>query len=384
MPAQITSFSPEWVFDSTTSIVINGTGFSGTPGRNTVLMDGISATVTGDTPTAVTFTKPGGVTKDVFVTIQVENLDDPGPANKPIFVAATDTTLKTGFPSSQEPGPLESFTTEVKNVAEAKDYMRALAILTYLRDVFALTEDLLVSDSDMIARISGSPAAISIAASRIVARLAAGDVGAKTIQEVLSLLLTTKGDLAGFTTTPVRIPVGTDGQLLEADSGEAAGVKWADAVASGKILQFAFDEATGVISTTADMLWDNTPPTTSDGAEWASISGFTPISGTSKIMIRSTALYGANAGQEITTALFVPAEQADAYGVAAETAESASRLLTIPCTAILDSWGAATARDVTARFGRGGSATVYVNAENGAGRFSTVPKSYLWVWEIAT
>ena len=39
--------------------------------------------------------------------------------------------------------------------------------------------------------------------------------------------LTTKGDLFGYTTTEARLAVGTNGQVLTADSSEAAGVKWA-------------------------------------------------------------------------------------------------------------------------------------------------------------
>ena len=38
--------------------------------------------------------------------------------------------------------------------------------------------------------------------------------------------LTTKGDLYGYSTTNTRVPVGTDGQVLTADSTQAAGVKW--------------------------------------------------------------------------------------------------------------------------------------------------------------
>ena len=40
--------------------------------------------------------------------------------------------------------------------------------------------------------------------------------------------LTTKGDLYGFSTVNARIPVGTNGQVLTADSAQALGVKWAD------------------------------------------------------------------------------------------------------------------------------------------------------------
>jgi len=48
-------------------------------------------------------------------------------------------------------------------------------------------------------------------------------------QSHAGLDLTTLGDLHGFSTVDARIPIGTDGQHLEADSGEALGLKWANA-----------------------------------------------------------------------------------------------------------------------------------------------------------
>lgn len=42
--------------------------------------------------------------------------------------------------------------------------------------------------------------------------------------------LTTKGDIIGFSTVNARIPVGTDGQVLTADSTQSLGLKWATAV----------------------------------------------------------------------------------------------------------------------------------------------------------
>ena len=44
-----------------------------------------------------------------------------------------------------------------------------------------------------------------------------------------SATLTTKGDILGYDTGINRLAVGTDDQVLIADSGEALGVKWADA-----------------------------------------------------------------------------------------------------------------------------------------------------------
>jgi len=44
--------------------------------------------------------------------------------------------------------------------------------------------------------------------------------------------LTTKGDVYGYDTAPARIPIGTNGQVLTADSTQALGLKWAAAASS--------------------------------------------------------------------------------------------------------------------------------------------------------
>ena len=49
--------------------------------------------------------------------------------------------------------------------------------------------------------------------------------------------LTTKGDLFGFDTADARIPVGTNGHVLTADSAQSLGVKWAAPAGGGKVLQ---------------------------------------------------------------------------------------------------------------------------------------------------
>jgi hypothetical protein len=56
--------------------------------------------------------------------------------------------------------------------------------------------------------------------------------------------LTTKGDVWGYSTTNARVPVGTNGQILTADSAEATGVKWATPAGGGGMTQIA----TGTLS----------------------------------------------------------------------------------------------------------------------------------------
>ena len=47
--------------------------------------------------------------------------------------------------------------------------------------------------------------------------------------------LTTKGDLYGFSTLDARIPIGTNNQVLTADSAQALGLKWATPSAGGAV-----------------------------------------------------------------------------------------------------------------------------------------------------
>lgn len=57
--------------------------------------------------------------------------------------------------------------------------------------------------------------------------------GSAWIAVASSSPLTTKGDLYGYSTTGARVPVGTNGQVLTADSTAATGVAWATAASGG-------------------------------------------------------------------------------------------------------------------------------------------------------
>lgn len=92
--------------------------------------------------------------------------------------------------------------------------------------------------------------------------------------------LTTKGDLYTYSTTNARLPVGTNGQLLSADSGEATGLKWITASGTGTV--------TSVAMTVPAFLSVSGSPVTTAGTLAVSLSG--------------TALPIANGGTAGTTA----------------------------------------------------------------------------------
>lgn len=78
--------------------------------------------------------------------------------------------------------------------------------------------------------------------------------------------LTTKGDVWGYSTLDARIPIGTNGQVLTADSAQTLGLKWATVTGSGDVVGpssavnndlAAFDLTTGKLIKDSGILTSN-------------------------------------------------------------------------------------------------------------------------------
>ena len=90
--------------------------------------------------------------------------------------------------------------------------------------------------------------------------------------------LTTKGDLYTYSTLDTRLGVGTNGQVLQADSTAATGLKWATpAGGGGKVLQVVTANTTAVKNTSSTSY-----------ADTDLTASITPSASTSKILVLVT------------------------------------------------------------------------------------------------
>jgi hypothetical protein len=131
--------------------------------------------------------------------------------------------------------------------------------------------------------------------------------------------LTTKGDLYTYSTADARLGVGTNGQILTADSAEATGLKWATpAGGGGKVLQVVnvtYNTSTTVASTSY-----------TDSGLTASI---TPSSSASKVLViygmpiqvsrDNYFAYGTHRLLRGATAILEPTTSQSSAGISVET-----------------------------------------------------------------
>ena len=93
---------------------------------------------------------------------------------------------------------------------------------------------------------------------------------------IQNAIVDAKGDLIGATAadTPARLAVGTNGQVLTADSTAATGIKWATPAGGGKVLQVVYGSYSPETSVTSATYVDTGLTAT-----------ITPSSATSKVLV---------------------------------------------------------------------------------------------------
>lgn len=93
--------------------------------------------------------------------------------------------------------------------------------------------------------------------------------------DLVAVSVTTKGDLQTYSSSPDRLPVGTDDQLLSADSTESTGLKWVDAPESsplttkGDVYTYDTDNTRLAVGTDGQALVADSSTTT--GLKWADL-----------------------------------------------------------------------------------------------------------------
>jgi hypothetical protein len=123
-------------------------------------------------------------------------------------------------------GYIEFTTGDVLTAASANGYLASQVVMVFA-DAAARTSAIASPQEGMISYLKDTNATQYYSGSAWVS------VGG-------SSPLTTKGDLYTYSTTDARLGVGSNGQVLTADSAAATGIKWATPAGGGKLLQMVY------------------------------------------------------------------------------------------------------------------------------------------------
>lgn len=216
----------------------------------------LSGTNTGDQTITLTSDVTGSGTGSFAATIAANAVTNAKLAQMPAHTIKGNNTAGTAnaldLTQTQVTAELNQFTTTLQGVVPGSgggstNFLRADGTWAVPVDtgITQLTGDVTAgpgsgSQAATIANLAVTNAKIANATIDLTTKvtgalpIANGGTGQTTANPAFNALspLTTKGDLLSFSTVNARLPVGTDGQVVTADSGQALGVKWATIASS--------------------------------------------------------------------------------------------------------------------------------------------------------
>lgn len=133
-------------------------------------------------------------------------------------------------PTTPPPAPIDSYYTSVQTNAAIAEAIDGLLITSAVTSVSGRTGDVVLVEGDITGLVA--------------------DLAAKTAKSTL----TAKGDIyaASAASTPARLAVGSNNQVLTADSAQTTGVKWATPAPTGVATVTAGDATVTVAGTSSD------------------------------------------------------------------------------------------------------------------------------------
>lgn len=192
---------------------------------------------------------------------------------------------------------------------------------------------------------------------------------------------TTKGDLiVSDGTDNIREAIGTDDQVLTADSAQTSGMKWAAAAGGGKILQVVNTQTGAVATTTTQVPFDDTIPQKTEGGEFMTLA-ITPANTNNILIIQTDIQISHGSADRVNTAALFQDTTADALSVAWQHSENAGTLRSMAFTHKMTA-GTASATTFKVRCGANNSGTTSFNGQSGNRKMGGKLSSSITITEV--